>query len=78
MRAVFRVIKYISTWKGMSDSHVHVYLGVRMVVMENDVIVNKLVDVIVNKLVDVGDLSPQFQSREWSRAPLQLGTGMEE
>ena len=54
----------------MSDSHVHVYLGARMVVMENDV--------IVNKLVDVGDLSPQFQSREWYRAPLQLGTGMGE
>ena len=62
----------------MSDSHVHVYLWVRMVVMENDVIVNKLVDVIVNKLVDVGDLSSQYQSREWSRAPLQLGTGMGE
>ena len=38
------------------DSHVHVYLRVRRVVMENDV--------IVNKLVDVGDLSPRFQSRE--------------
>ena len=54
----------------MLDSHVHVYLGVGMVVMENDV--------IVNKLVDVGDLSSQFQSREWSRAPLQLGTRMGE
>ena len=54
----------------MLDNHVHVYLRVRMVVMENDV--------IVNKLVDVGDLSSQFQSREWSRAPLDLGTGMGE
>ena len=48
-----------------SDCHVHLYPGVWVVVMENEIF--KL------ELVNVSDLSLQFQTWEWPRSTLELG-----
>ena len=54
------------TWgKIESDCHVHLYPGVWVVVMENEIF--KL------ELVNVSHLSLQFQTWEWPRSPLELG-----
>ena len=48
-----------------SDCHVHLYFGVWLVVMENEV--------IKRELVNVSHLSPDFQTRERSGDTCQLG-----